>query len=154
MKSHTAFNYSKITDQIFIGTNQCCKLHFDEKLLSQGITADISLEDESLDTPYGVNYFLWLPTKNHHAPSEQQLLLGAVTIDLLTELGSKVYVHCQNGHGRAPTLVAAYFISQGGSVKEAINLIKTKRPEIHLTKEQLHALEHFEKSEIEKEPCC
>lgn len=151
---HVKFNYSKITEHIFLGTNFCCKLHFDEELLKKGITTDISLEEESLEHPFGVKYFLWLPTKNYHAPTQPQLLLGAVTIDLLTETGANVYIHCKSGHGRAPTLVAAYFISQGKTLKEAINLVKDKRPEMHLTQKQIEALKKFEKGEIEKEPCC
>lgn len=152
--AHVKFDYSKITEHIFLGTNFCCKVHFNEDLLKKGITADISLEEENSENPFGVKYFLWLPTKNYHAPTQQQLLLGAVTIDLLAETGAKVYVHCKNGHGRAPTLVAAYFVSLGKTVNEAINLVKNKRPEVHLTGEQLEALKLFEKGEIEKEPCC
>ena len=57
----------------------------------------------------------------------------------------KVYVHCQNGHGRAPTLVAAYFIKQGKQVEDAVNLIKDKRPAIHLEEVQKQALEEFSK---------
>lgn len=152
--AHTKFNYSKINDHIFVGTNFCCTTHFDDELIKNGINADISLEENNIDNPQGAKYFLWLPTKNYHAPTLQQLLLGAVTIDLLIETGAKVYVHCQNGHGRAPTLVAAYFISQGRPLEEAIDLIKSKRPEVHLTSKQLEALKLFEQGEIKKEPCC
>lgn len=152
--THTKFKYSEITNHIFLGTNFCCTLHFNEELINKGVNTDISLEEENTENPIGVKYFLWLPTKNYHAPTLQQLLLGAVTIDLLIEAGAKVYIHCKNGHGRAPTLVAAYFISQGKTVKEALDLVKTKRPEMHLTKEQIEALKLFKKGEIKKEPCC
>lgn len=36
---HVPFEYSKITNNIYLGTNQCCKLHFDKSLLKKGITA-------------------------------------------------------------------------------------------------------------------
>lgn len=45
--------YNEITDGIYIGTNQCCQTHFDEKLKKEGITADISLEEDRLDAPRG-----------------------------------------------------------------------------------------------------
>ena len=152
MKSHIVFDYSQITDHIFIGTNFCCQAHFNEELVKKGVNADISLEENS-ESPLGVNSFLWLPTKDEHSPTQQQLLLGSVAIDLLIETGNKIYVHCRNGHGRAPTLVAAYFISQGKPLKEAIELVKSKRSEIHLNKEQTEALKMFEKGEIKKTPC-
>jgi len=58
----------------------------------------------------------------------------------------KVYVHCQYGHGHSPTLVAAFLISQGKTVTEAVDTIKAARPEIHLEDVQLKALEkHYEK---------
>ena len=55
-----------------------------------------------------------------------------------------MYIHCKNGHGRAPTLVAAYLTTQGMSVEEAIALIKSKRPEIHLEQSQLQAIKRFQ----------
>jgi len=56
-------------------------------------------------------------------------------------------VHCQHGHGRAPTLVAAYLISKGNSVEEAISLIASKRSTIHINDKQKEALILFEKEE-------
>ena len=57
----------------------------------------------------------------------------------------KTYVHCKQGHGRSPTLIAAYLILQGNGWKESINFIKKKRPSIHLTNAQVKALIKFEK---------
>ncbi|MEK6853994.1 MAG: dual specificity protein phosphatase, partial [Nanoarchaeota archaeon] len=55
----------------------------------------------------------------------------------------KVYVHCKAGHGRSPTLVAAYFILKGKSVKEALVSVRRKRPGIHPTYAQMKALKKF-----------
>jgi hypothetical protein len=41
---HVPFEYTKITKNIFIGSNQCCQVHFKKSLLDKGIKADISLE--------------------------------------------------------------------------------------------------------------
>ena len=57
----------------------------------------------------------------------------------------KVYIHCEHGHARAPTLVAAYFILEGKNVNEAIELIKNKRPIIHPNKSQIKSLENFKR---------
>lgn len=137
--------YNYIADGIYIGTNKCCQIHFDEKLKKEGITADISLEEERVDAPFGVEFYVWIPIKNHTAPTQEQLGFGVSVLEKLIVLKKKVYIHCQNGHGRAPTIVAAYFIKQGKKVDEAIHFIKGKRSTIHLEKVQELALEKFYK---------
>lgn len=142
---HVQFDYNQITDEIYIGTNSCCTTHFNTSLLDKDILADISLENKKIDQPFGVKYYLWLPTIDHAAPSMEALALGIQVLTFLVNNKIKVYLHCQNGHGRAPTLVAAYFISQGMSVDKAIKKIKAKRREIHIEPVQKAALEQFAK---------
>ncbi len=139
------FEYSYIDDGIFIGTNVCCKMHFDERLLAEGITADISLEIESIDMPFGVDYYLWLPVVDKTPPKLKQYIVGVDTIENMVANGIKVYVHCMFGHGRSPSLVAAYFIKKGKTVEEAIDLIKSKRDSIHLEDSQVESLREYEK---------
>lgn len=143
MKEQLIFEYSAITPFIYIGTNQCCQVNFKESLIKRGIHADISLEEERIDHPFGVDYYLWLPTKDHNPPSMKQLIIGVKFIGNLIQNNIKVFVHCKYGHTRAPTLVAAYFISLGLSVDEAIAKIKLKRPAIHITSKQKKALKKF-----------
>ncbi len=116
---------------------------FQKRTVKKRIKADISLEKERIDTPFGVDYYLWLPTKDHTAPSQKQLKIGVEFIKNLIKNKVKAYVHCQRGHGRAPTLVAAYLISKGKTVKQAVDFIKKKRPVIHPNKIQLNALKKF-----------
>jgi protein-tyrosine phosphatase len=144
--------YDYIADGIYIGTNQCCQTHFAEKLKQEGIEADISLEEERVDAPFGVQFYVWIPVKNHTAPTREQLDFGVATIEKLTSMKKRIYVHCQNGHGRAPTMVAAYLVKKGKSVDETIDLIKTKRPTIHLEAVQKQALEEWSKSN--RASCC
>ena len=141
---HAKTDYSQITNEIYVGTNFCCKAHFDKKLLNLGITTDISLEETRLDSPFGVVCYLWLPVNDHNAPTHYQFLVGISCIKNAVKTKNKVYIHCKNGHGRAPTLVAAYLTTQGMSVEEAIALIKSKRPEIHLEQSQLQAIKRFQ----------
>ena len=140
---HVPFEYNKITDYIYLGTNQCCLGHFRRSLLKKRIKADISLEKEKLDKPFGVDYFLWLPVVDKKAPTQKQLLIGAKAIKNLVDNKIKVYVHCKRGHGRSPTLVAAYFIMEGFKANEAIRKIRKKR-RIHLKLAQIKALRKFE----------
>lgn len=143
-------DYSFIADGIYIGTNQCCDVHFDERLQKEGITADLSLEEHKVDMPFGVRFYVWIPVKNHTAPTEDQLEFGVSVIDSWIQKKLKVYVHCKNGHGRAPTFVAAYLMTKGMSLKEALRIIAEQRPATHLEDAQLRALEEFEKKILNK----
>lgn len=93
-----------------------------------------------------MDYFLWLPTLDHRSPTGKQLRLGVQTLEFFVKEGIKIYAHCEHGHGRAPTLVAAYLIKQGMGVDEAIEFVKSKRPSIHLNKIQIEALREYAKT--------
>ena len=54
----------------------------------------------------------------------------------------KTYVHCKRGHGRSPTLVAAYFILEDMTAAQSIRTIRNQRP-IHLKRSQITALRDF-----------
>lgn len=139
-------DYNYITDGIFIGTNQCCKIGIAEVLKKEGITADVSLEDIQLDQPFGVEMYTWIPTPDHTPPTQDQLSFGASVLAKLVSQKKKVYVHCKNGHGRASTLVSAYLIHKGYTVEDAIKLIKENRLTIHLQESQIEALGIFTKN--------
>lgn len=108
-------SYNKINDLLYAGNNMCCQTHFEEELLSKGITTDISLESERLDN--------------------------------LEEQKSKTYVHCKNGHGRTSTFLASYFIRKMGSTAdEALEIVREKRPSMHLNDIQKDFLRDFAKT--------
>lgn len=140
-KGQLDFNY--IIDGIYIGTNQCCQTHFDKQLKKEKIEADISLEENRIDAPFGVQFYTWIPIKDHVAPTKEQLNFGVSTLETFVKMKKKVYVHCKNGHGRAPTLVAAYLIKKGKSIDEALSIIKAKRSSVHLEDAQREALNEF-----------
>lgn len=138
-----SFDYSQITENIYVGSNLCCVTHFDEELVAEGITSVISLERERSDAAAGAEMHLWLPTIDNTSPSQDQLSLGVKTIQEFVRQKRKVYVHCRLGHGRAPTLVAAYLISQGKTVEEATKLVQEKRPVVHFNDLQISGLNEF-----------
>lgn len=143
-KNHAEVNYNQITDNIFIGTNFCCMTHFDEELMSKGIEVDISLEDSRVDSPFGVEGYLWIPVEDNVPPTPYQFEVGTSMIKKSLDDGKKIYIHCRNGHGRAPTMVSAYFIKyEKLEPEEAIEKIRKKRPEIHLDDSQRQALRKF-----------
>lgn len=143
-EKHPKLDLSKITEYIYIGTNACCSTHFDERLRDMDITADISLEAKRLDAPLGADFYLWLPTGDHLPPQPAQLKVGIAVLRELIKNKLKVYVHCERGHGRAPTFVAAYLIKDREmSPKEAVTFIAKHRPITHLTPKQWSALGKF-----------
>ncbi|MBI2612322.1 dual specificity protein phosphatase family protein [Candidatus Kaiserbacteria bacterium] len=142
-KAGGPLDYNYIADGIYAGTNQCCALGLAEVLKKEGITADISLEDVSLDHPYGVSMYAWIPTADDTPPTQDQLMFGVRTLEEIIKQKRKVYVHCKNGHGRTTTLVSAYLIYRGATPEKAISLVKAKRLTVHLQDSQRQALEEF-----------
>jgi hypothetical protein len=140
---HVQMEVSQITPNLFVGTNACCAAHYKLMLIEQGVLHDISLEGEQVDAPFGVETYLWLPTPDHAAPTQMALHFGVSHIEEVIRMDGKAYVHCKNGHGRAPTLAAAYLVRQGKPVEEAIGLVKRGRREAHLEPAQLEALTAF-----------
>ncbi|MDE2078916.1 MAG: dual specificity protein phosphatase family protein [Patescibacteria group bacterium] len=139
-------DYNYITDGIYEGTNQCCSIGLSEVLKREGIVADMSLEDTRLDQPFGVEAYVWLPTKDHTPPSQDQLSFGAAALEQWVAQKKKVYLHCKNGHGRASTVLAAYLINQGHDPESAFALIQKHRSAAHLQDSQKEALQTYWKN--------
>jgi len=144
--NHKGFDYDQIDEAVFIGTNMCCQIGFDRELLVKNVKADISLEDDRVDAPQGVDYFLWLPTKDHEAPTPDKLTLGVYALEFFASRGVKVYIHCKHGHGRAPVLFLAYLTKRGMSLDDAMLYLKTRRPGVNLSTAQLEALKAYQAS--------
>ena len=111
----------------------------------RGIIATVNLRAESDDAQKGValSRYLWLPTPDDEAPSVAQLREGVAFIRELVKTGQAVYIHCAHGVGRAPTLAAAYLISEGHSPQSALDTIRMARPFITPTPIQLRRLEEW-----------
>ena len=150
-KKH-ATDYSQITDQIFIGTNLCCVTHA-HPVIAEKFMIEIDLEeDHEVPNQKLLNplIYLHLPTKDHTAPRDDQLLAGIDLITHAVKSKQKVYVHCREGHGRSPTLVIAYFMSLGMNFKTACQKVSNKRPEMHLTEIQIKSLKSLNKKRFKK----
>jgi protein-tyrosine phosphatase len=139
---HGASTYDQITDNIWIGSNMCCDLH-NKKLIELGFDADVDMEEKRAEEPPHTQIYLWFPTPDHSPPTLEQLSAGVAAITSMVKDGLKIYVHCKNGHGRGPTMVAAYLISTGMGVEEAFDFIRSKRSSIHPRDVQIKQLEKF-----------
>lgn len=144
---HT-IDYSQIEDQIYIGSDLCeggvCPIH-EVEFKELGVDVEINLSAERNETPPEfVTSYTWLPVVDGYSPTQIQLDIGTSVMDAAIKQGHTVYTHCKNGHGRSPTLVAAYYIRyKGMGVEEANKLLKEKRSEIHIEEDQFEELRKF-----------
>ncbi len=87
--------------------------------------------------------YLHLPTADNTAPSVDDLKRGVAFIDAELEQGGSVYIHCWEGLGRAPTMVAAYLVAKGASPQAAWEKIRAWRPFIRPMQVQMDQLIAF-----------
>ncbi len=136
--------YSQITPNVYVGPqySQTGK----RKLVQMGINGSVNLRIEFDDSAHDLDLkeYCYLPTVDETPPTLEQLNKGVAFIEQIMHKGGKVYIHCRGGMGRAPTMAAAYFISCGYTLDEAIGLIKEVRPFINIRTVQMKQLERFE----------
>jgi hypothetical protein len=141
-------DHSEVVPGIFIGSDLCkggtCLIH-GEEFKRLGVSFEVNLSDENNELPpKDIAGYLWIPVVDGFAPSLEQMEMGVAFIHSAQVAGKSVYVHCRNGHGRSPTLVAAYLKRHKNmKVDQALKLIKSKRSEIHIERSQTDALDKF-----------
>lgn len=136
--------YSEITPNLYIGPqyNQKGKQH----LLNHGIEYDVNLRIEFDDAEHdlALPHYCYLPTIDDDAVSLEHLYQGIAFIQQAHKDGGKVYIHCAGGVGRAPTMGAAYLMSTGLSLDQALTLIRKFRPFISIMPPQMKQLRLLE----------
>jgi atypical dual specificity phosphatase len=118
------------------------------ELRQGGICALVSLDEigisPAIAAEHGLRY-LHIPVPDFHAPETAQ---ANEFVDFVSECrkeGRPVAVHCRGGYGRTGTLIACYLIASGMSAKEAIDLVRRRRPGSIETAGQERFLDNFEK---------
>ncbi|MGQ9786459.1 MAG: protein-tyrosine phosphatase family protein [Anaerolineae bacterium] len=140
---HEVERYCRITPQLWLGGQMRARGW--RWLMARGVTAIVNLRAKHDDRVHQVpaDAYLWLPTEDDRAPAPEHFHAGVQFIHRVVAQGGAVYVHCASGVGRAPTLAAAYLVSTGMSLEQALETIRRVRPFIKLTPEQLSALRRF-----------
>ena len=139
------FRYSKITESIYLGARLS---RIGVYLLRfQGISSVLNLQDERSNVNYRhkIHSYAYIPIIEFDSPTMLNFEKGIQFINDEVNKGNKVYVHCAEGIGRAPTMVSAYFISQGLTVDEAVNKISKIRPFINILDNQFKSLKNFKR---------
>lgn len=133
--------FTRITPQLHVGGQYSRKGW--ATLAQRGITAAVSMRGEYDDRGEGFlpPRYLHLPTVDNHAPTLEHLRQGVAFITDEVQRGGQVYIHCWEGVGRGPTMLAAYFVSTGMKPSEAWAKIKAVRPFIRPTVEQIAQLD-------------
>lgn len=119
----------------------------------RGITAVINMRDEYDDGQAGIAppRYLYLPTVDNTPPDMEDLRSGVEFIRQELGRDGRVYVHCEAGVGRAPTLAAAYFVAEGMAPAAAWELLRERRPFIRPTLGQRKQIRRFAREAAEKE---
>lgn len=142
--------HSRVTEALYVGPQH--RANGKRALMQAGITHIVNMRAEFDDAEHGLTLngthtanYCHLPTIDDDPISAAHIREGIAFIERALAQGGKVYIHCTAGVGRAPSLAAAYLISKGCSVDEALNRIRAARPFIKPTPAQLRALAEFER---------
>ena len=109
-----------------------------------GVTGVVSMRTSRPPrTPDGIET-LWLPTTDWTPPSLDAFASGVKFIKRKLKQNGAVYIHCQLGEGRGPSMAAAYLIAQGFTVDEAITRLVKYRPMVRPNAAQLKRLAEWQ----------
>lgn len=136
--------YHRVTDRVYVGPQHG---KFGRRMLAgAGVTASLNLRTGFNDVERGLGFgdYCQLSTTDGRPPTLEQLREGVEFIRCVTDNGGSVYIHCQTGLGRGPTMAAAYLINEGRSLEEACRMIRAVRPFTDIRPEQMQRLREFE----------
>ena len=110
-------------------------------LRDQGVTAVLSLTV----SPPDIDGFeqIQIPVPDMTSPTLDQLHRAVEFTRDVVAKGGSVVVHCGAGYGRTGTVLAAYLVSEGMSLAEAIGAIRKLRPGSIETPDQEATLVHY-----------
>jgi len=124
-------NYSRITDNLYIGTTPKSKDY--EALHKLGVSLVINMRfgfPPKHDPHLTPIRNLWLPVIDSPL---FPIPLHALTVGVIEALkvlnnGGVLYTHCSRGRHRGPAIGACILIAQGMSAEQAMQLIEQQRP--------------------------
>lgn len=136
-------NMNEVMANLWVGG-----LNSPELIISKGITIVLDLR-EAPDPKYGEALkirglkYLNIAVRDGHSPSPEVLSKIVKWLEDKIEKGERVFVHCDLGRGRAPLVVAAYLVSRGHKLEEAIKRVKRARLVSFLNDQQRRALKEY-----------
>jgi hypothetical protein len=133
-------SFDRVTDLVWIGSRIAS---FDDyrRLRGEGIRACVDMKQEGAD-PWGFEAFLWLPTPDHEAPTQDHLRIGLAFLRECEAVGMPVFVACLAGVGRSSTLVLAHLLAgrfRDAGLEAALEFLTARRPLVRPNPEQIEA---------------
>jgi protein-tyrosine phosphatase len=126
-----SFNFSNITDDLFIGTTPLVGDYDGLRELGIQLIINMRFSRRPYPDPHHTPIqLLWLRTIDSpfFPISIAKLMLGAKTALETIRMGGKVYVHCAYGRHRGVAMGACILIAQGYDPEAALKLIVERRP--------------------------
>ncbi|MGH2461881.1 MAG: HAD-IA family hydrolase [Chloroflexota bacterium] len=117
------------------------------RLATLGIGGVVDLRAEESDdlallARHGMR-FLHLPMLDCHPLTGEQMREGSRWVAEQNAAGRNVLIHCHHGVGRSVMLAAAVLIREGATVDDALAWIKSRRPRMAPSEDQLAAIKDF-----------
>ncbi len=116
------------------------------QLQTAGIQAIVSV----MDDPSNLDFYqqaglphLWLPITGGTAPTVEQVQELQKFIKTQNSVGNGVAVHCTSGRRRTGTVLAAYLVTLGSSVEDALQTILMANPQVELREAQMNFLKQL-----------
>jgi len=128
--------YDEIVPGIWLGRRP-----FDTELPSEvAAIVDLAAEFPAAAGVADRYEYISAPLLDAAAPNKKVM---ANLLNTLKDKNENIYIHCAQGHGRSATIVAAILVLKdvAGTLAEAEQLIKSKRPKVHINKAQAKAAE-------------
>jgi protein-tyrosine phosphatase len=144
LTGRVSLRYSRLTPNLYIGPQ--FGRRGKSALEKAGINASVNMRAEFNDMDHGLDFkdYSYLPTEDNTPPSMLHLEEGVAFIQRMIDKDGKVYVHCGSGVGRAPSIAAAYLVSTGMPLEEAVERIQIVRPFVRILPGQMERLKEFE----------
>ena len=150
-----SFNFSSITDDLFIGTTPAVADYDGLRELGVKLIINMRFGFRLAPDPHVPPIaLLWLPTfDSPFFPLPiHKLMQGAHSALRTIEDGGKVYVHCAFGRHRGVAIGACILVALGFEPQEAMELIKARRAVadpfvFYIRSRILRFARHWEKSE-------
>lgn len=108
------------------------------------IDMQIEFDDTTLAKPHGIDV-LWNPVDDDFQPKPGQVFQRGVefAIEALDQPEAKVYIHCAAGVHRAPMMTLALLCALGLTLKDALRLIETRRPQADFAEVYVRSVQRF-----------
>lgn len=125
-----SFNFSNITDDLFIGTTPLARDYDGLRELGIRLVINMRFSRGPYPDPHHMPIqLLWLRTIDSpfFPLPTAKLMIGARTALEMINAGGKVYVHCAYGRHRGPAMGACVLVAQGYEPADAMSLIADRR---------------------------